>query len=78
MFNVAASEKKVFLNSRFNLCKTCIKGSYFNNIAGIFLTTFSTMNTLADVFRRFDLDIKQFCIVLNISRRPSHGEFCNF
>ena len=35
----ATLEKKVFLLSRFNLCKSSVKGSYFSKIAGFFPAT---------------------------------------
>ena len=41
--------KKVFLLSRFNLCKTSVKGSYFSKNAGFFHVAFEKINTVTGV-----------------------------
>ena len=57
----SALEKKLFLLSRFNIRKTSMKGSYVI-IAGIFLTTFTKINTVTGIFHRFYLAFNQFSI----------------
>ena len=42
--------KKVFLLSRFNACKTSVKGLYFSKNAGFFLSTFAKINTVTGIF----------------------------
>ena len=67
----SCSGKKVFLLSRFNFCKTSVKGSYFSKITGFSPATFAKINTVTGIFQGFFLDFKQFSIVCNICRRPS-------
>ena len=74
---ISCSGKNVFWLSRFNLCKTSVKGSYFSKIAG-FPITFSKMNNVTGIFEGFYRDFKQFSIVCNIWRRYSNGRFCKF
>ena len=57
----------MFLLSRFNLCKTPVKGSYVSIIAGFYFTTFAKVNTVTGIFQRFYLDLEQFSIACNIS-----------
>ena len=57
--------KKVFLLSRFNLCKTYVKGSYFSKVPGFFLATFVKINTATVIFQGLSLDFKHFSLVYN-------------
>ena len=70
--------KKGFLLSRFNVCKTSERSSYFSKVAGLFLPNFAKINTITVIFQGFSLDFKQFSIVCNVSRRPSSGRFRKF
>ena len=56
----SCSGKKVFLLSRFNLCKISVKGSYFSKTVGFFTATFAKINTVTGIFQGFYLDFKQF------------------
>ena len=70
----AALEKKVFLLSRFYVCKTSVKGSYFSKNTSFFPATFAKINTVTGIFPGFYLDFKQFPIECNISRRLSKAD----
>ena len=63
----ASLEKKRFLLSMFNLCKTSVKGSHFSKIEAFFPGTFAKSDTVTGIFREFYPDFKQFCIACNIS-----------
>ena len=69
--------KKVSI-SRFNVCKTSERSSYFSKVAGLFLANFAKINTVTGIFQGFYLGFKQFSIVCNISRRLSNGRFRKF
>ena len=69
--------KKVSI-SRFNVCKTSERSSYFSKVAGLFLANFAKINTVTGIFQEFYLGFKQFSIVCNISRRLSNGRFRKF
>ena len=75
---LSKSCKKGFLLSRFSVCKTSVKGSYFSKVVGLFLANFAKINTIRGVFQGFYLDFKQFFIVCSISRRLSNGKFRKF
>ena len=68
----------MFLLSRFNLCKTSVKGSYASIIEDFSLTTFAKINTVTGIFQKFYLDFKQFSVVCDISRSLSNDRFVNF
>ena len=50
----------MFLLSRFNLCKTSVKGLYFRKITDFFPGTFCNINIITGNFQGFYLDFKQF------------------
>ena len=70
----SCSGKKVFLLSRFYVCKTSVKGSYFSKNTSFFPATFAKINTVTGIFPGFYLDFKQFPIECNISRRLSKAD----
>ena len=70
--------KKVSLLSIFNVCKTSVKGSFSSNVTGFFRANFAKINTVTGIFQGFYLDLKQFSVVCNISRRLSNGTFRKF
>ena len=56
------SGTKVFLKSRFILCKTSMKGSYFIKIVGFFPATFSKINTVRWFFQGYYRDLSNFLL----------------
>ena len=69
MYYIELLPKKGFLLSRFNICKTSVKGSYFSKVAGLFFANFAKINTVRGIFQGFYLDFKQFFFCMhNVAR----------
>ena len=74
----ARTAKKGFFLSKFDVCKTSVKDSYFRKVAGLFLANFAKINTVAAIFQRFYLDFKQFSIVRIFPEDFTMADFVNF